>query len=74
MQEILQEVAEEEVSLRCYPTYLDDNIEEEESPEDDFSKPKSEEMTKHFWKILWTMKIFDNECFSIQGLPLGICI
>ena len=39
MQEILQEVAEEEVSLRCYHTYFDDSIEEEESPENDFSRP-----------------------------------
>ena len=70
MQEILQEVAEEEVSLSFYPTYLDESIEEEESPVDDFSIPKSEEMTKQVWKILSTMKILDNEYFSIQGLSL----
>ena len=52
--------------LRCYPTYLDDSFEEEESPVDDFSRPKSEKMTKHVLKILSTMKILDNECFSIQ--------
>ena len=37
----------EEVSLRCYPTYLDDGIEDEGSPEDDdSSRLKSEEMKK----------------------------
>ena len=36
MQEILQEVAEEEVSLSFYPTYIEESIEEEESPVDDF--------------------------------------
>ena len=65
MQEILQEVAEEEVSLRCYSTYLDNSIEEKENSVDDFSRPK--EMTKHVCKILSAMKILDNECFSIQG-------
>ena len=52
MQEILQEVAEEEVSLSFYPTYIEESIEEEESPVDDFSRPKSEKMMKHVWKIL----------------------
>ena len=41
-----RQVAEEEESWRWYYTYLDDGIEDEESPVDDLRRPKRDEMSQ----------------------------